>query len=42
MICGLGIDVVELERIAAALARFDDRFFKRILTPAERAAHKAP
>ena len=38
MIRGLGIDVVELERIEAALARFDDRFLKRILTPAERAA----
>jgi len=38
MIRGLGIDVVELERIEAALARFDDRFLERILTPAERAA----
>ncbi|KHK01522.1 holo-[acyl-carrier-protein] synthase [Desulfovibrio sp. TomC] len=38
MICGLGIDVVELERIEAALAQFGDRFTARILTPAERAA----
>ena len=37
MICGLGIDVVELDRIEAALARFGDRFTARILTPAERA-----
>ena len=36
MICGLGIDVVELERIKTALARFGDRFTARILTPAER------
>ncbi|MHC1789458.1 holo-[acyl-carrier-protein] synthase [Solidesulfovibrio sp.] len=38
MICGLGIDVVELERIKTALVRFGDRFLARILTPAERAA----
>lgn len=38
MIRGLGIDVVELGRIKAALARFGDRFLARILTPAERAA----
>lgn len=38
MIRGLGIDVVELDRIEAALARFGDRFLARILTPAERSA----
>ena len=38
MIRGLGIDVVELDRIEAALARFRERFLARILTPAERAA----
>jgi holo-[acyl-carrier protein] synthase len=38
MIRGLGIDVVELERIKASLARFGDKFLTRILTPAERAA----
>ena len=38
MIRGLGIDVVELDRIEAALARFSERFLARILTPAERAA----
>ncbi|MEA4856544.1 MAG: holo-[acyl-carrier-protein] synthase [Solidesulfovibrio sp.] len=38
MIVGLGLDVVELPRIASALARFGDRFVARILTPAERAA----
>jgi len=38
MIRGLGIDVVELDRIEAALARFGERFLARILTPAERAA----
>ncbi len=38
MIVGLGLDVVELPRIAAALSRFGDRFCARILTPAESAA----
>lgn len=38
MILGLGLDVVELERIETALARFGDRFQARILTPAEQAA----
>jgi len=38
MILGLGLDVVELDRIEAALARFGGRFLDRILTPAERAA----
>lgn len=38
MIRGLGIDVVELDRIEAALARFGARFLARILTPSERAA----
>lgn len=38
MIVGLGLDLVELPRIDAALARFGDRFLARILTPAERDA----
>lgn len=38
MIVGLGLDVTELERVAAVLARHGDRFLARILTPAERAA----
>ncbi|WP_428559715.1 MAG: holo-[acyl-carrier-protein] synthase [Solidesulfovibrio sp. DCME] len=37
MIVGLGLDVVELPRIASALDRFGDRFVARLLTPAERA-----
>ncbi|MCK9239059.1 holo-[acyl-carrier-protein] synthase [Desulfocurvus sp.] len=36
MIVGLGLDVVELQRVEAALGRFGDRFVRRILTPAER------
>lgn len=32
MIVGLGIDIVELERIHKALQRFGDRFSRRILT----------
>jgi holo-[acyl-carrier protein] synthase len=35
MIIGTGIDVVEVERIAAALERFGQRFQRRIFTPAE-------
>ncbi len=38
MILGLGLDLVELPRIAASLERFGDRFLDRILTPAERAS----
>ncbi len=38
MIVGLGMDLVERERIARAVERFGERFFDRILTPAERAA----
>jgi len=33
----LGIDIIKVERIAAALARFGTRFTRRILTDAERA-----
>jgi holo-[acyl-carrier protein] synthase len=33
----LGIDIVRISRIADALARFGDRFSKRVLTPAEEA-----
>jgi holo-[acyl-carrier protein] synthase len=38
MILGLGLDVVELDRLEAALSRFGERFMARILTPAELAA----
>jgi holo-[acyl-carrier protein] synthase len=36
MIVGIGTDVCSIERIAASLSRFGERFVKRILTPAER------
>lgn len=36
MIIGLGIDVVELDRIRRSLERFDERFMRRVLTPLER------
>lgn len=36
MIVGLGIDVVELDRIALSLARYGDRFLQRVLTEYER------
>lgn len=38
MIVGLGLDVVELERVEATLKRFGERFTRRILTPAEQEA----
>jgi len=37
MIVGLGLDVVELDRIAKAFERHGERFLERILTKAERA-----
>jgi holo-[acyl-carrier protein] synthase len=33
----LGIDIIRIDRIRAALARFGERFSNRVLTPAERA-----
>ena len=36
MIVGLGVDVVELDRIEKALERHGERFLERILTTAER------
>ncbi len=35
MIYGIGVDLVRVERIAAAIARYGDRFLKRIFTPQE-------
>jgi holo-[acyl-carrier protein] synthase len=35
VIIGLGIDVVELDRIRRSLDRFGERFLARVLTPAE-------
>jgi holo-[acyl-carrier protein] synthase len=35
MILGLGIDIIEVSRIARSLARFGDRFLERILCRAE-------
>ena len=40
MIVGLGIDIVEIERIKAAMQ--NPRFVKRVLTPAERAICTTP
>jgi holo-[acyl-carrier protein] synthase len=45
MIVGIGVDLVEIERIRAIHQRHGDRFVKRILTPAEAAyvlEHKDP
>ncbi|MCL6626632.1 holo-ACP synthase [Alicyclobacillus shizuokensis] len=36
MIGGIGTDVVEISRIAAALRRYGDRFVRRVLHPLER------
>lgn len=41
MICGLGIDLVEIARMEALLARWDQRFLKKIFTPEEIAACEA-
>ena len=35
MIVGLGVDIVELERIARTFRRFGGKFAERILAPAE-------
>ena len=36
MIVGIGIDIIEIERIKAVYERHRERFVKRVLTPAER------
>ena len=35
MIVGTGIDMVEISRIEASIARFGDRFLARVFTPGE-------
>jgi holo-[acyl-carrier protein] synthase len=35
VIVGIGIDIVEIERLRAVLERQRDRFLKRVITPAE-------
>lgn len=35
MILGVGIDLVDMRRLKAAVERYEQRFFDRILTPAE-------
>ena len=35
MSLGIGLDVVELDRIARGLERFGDRYLRKILTPTE-------
>jgi holo-[acyl-carrier protein] synthase len=35
VILGIGIDLVEVDRIRSSYERFGERFLKRILTPAE-------
>jgi holo-[acyl-carrier protein] synthase len=45
MILGVGIDLIEVERIRASYGRFGERFLKRILHPAEIAyclSHRQP
>jgi holo-[acyl-carrier protein] synthase len=37
MIAGIGIDVVEIERVDALLSRYGDRFVRRVFTDAEAA-----
>src|SRR3954471_18124261 len=45
MILGIGIDIIEVARIASSYERFGDRFLNRILHPNEISyclSHKAP
>ena len=45
MILGVGIDIIEVSRIAASYEKFGERFLNRILHPAEIAyclTHKTP
>lgn len=45
MILGVGIDLIEVERIKASYERFGERFVNRVLRPAEIAyclSHKEP
>ncbi len=45
MILGIGIDIIEVERVEAAWQRHGDRFVRRILHPDELAyclSHKSP
>jgi len=45
MILGVGIDIIEVERVAASVERFGERFLKRILVEEEIAycqSHKTP
>ena len=45
MILGIGIDIIEVRRIAASYERFGERFLKRILHPNEISyclSHNAP
>lgn len=42
MIFGLGIDVVEIDRIKRSLERFGERFPQKILTPQEQRAMARP
>lgn len=35
MIAGIGVDIIEVERIAQALARHGERFAARVFTPGE-------
>jgi holo-[acyl-carrier protein] synthase len=35
VIYGIGVDLVRVERIAAAIGRYGDRFLKRLFTPGE-------
>jgi holo-[acyl-carrier protein] synthase len=41
VIYGVGIDLIEIERISAAVDRFGERFVQRILGPQEQIRHAA-
>lgn len=39
MICGIGIDVIQPQRVERLLAKYGERFVRRVLTPGERQAY---
>ena len=36
----IGVDIIEIERVAEAIERWGERFLRRVFTPAELAAYR--
>ncbi len=41
MICGIGVDRIRIARVEQSIARFGERFVRRVYTPAEAAQARA-